>query len=109
MKYYGKIGYAITQEVKPSTFEEVVVERSYPGDWVRVQKRYDSTDQLNDNINISNELSIVADPFAYENFAHIRYITWMNSKWKVHNAEVKYPRINLTIGGVYNGPEPIKV
>lgn len=105
-KYYGRIGYAITQETKPSVYEEVVVERSYAGDFVRNQKRYDTADKVNDNINVSNEISIVADPFAYENFMHMRYITWMNSKWEIHNAEVKYPRINLTIGGVYNGPEP---
>ena len=61
-----------------------------------------SSDNLNDNLNVSNEFSIVADPFAYANFHSMRFIEYMGAKWKISNVEVQYPRLILTVGGVYN-------
>lgn len=102
-KYFGKIGYAETAETKPGVWREQIVEREYYGDVTRNIRRYDSANQVNDNLNISNEISIVADPYAYENFHTMRYIIYMGTKWKVSNVEVQYPRLILSIGGVYNG------
>lgn len=102
-KFYGKIGYAQTVETAPGVYEDQIVERSYYGELVRNTRSLQSSGQLNDNINVSNEISIVADPFAYENFHAIRYIEFMGAKWKATNVEVRYPRLVLTIGGVYNG------
>ena len=102
-KFYGKIGYANTVETKPGVYEEQIVERSYYGDLIRNTRRLQSADQVNDNINISNEISIVADPYATNNFHTMRYAFFMGTKWKISNVEVSYPRLILTLGGVYNG------
>lgn len=102
-KFYGKIGYANTVETKPGVYEEQIVERSYYGDLVRNTRRLQSADQVNDDINISNEISIVADPYATNNFHTMRYAVFMGTKWKISNVEVSYPRLILTLGGVYNG------
>lgn len=102
-KFYGKIGYASTVETKPGVYEEQIVERSYYGDLVRNTRRLQSADQVNDDINISNEISIVADPYATNNFHTMRYAVFMGTKWKISNVEVSYPRLILTLGGVYNG------
>lgn len=102
-KFYGKIGYANTVETKPGVYEEQIVERSYYGDLIRNTRRLQSADQVNDNINISNEISIVADPYATNNFHTMRYAVFMGTKWKISNVEVSYPRLILTLGGVYNG------
>ena len=102
-KFYGKIGYANTVETKPGVYEERIVERSYYGDLIRNTRRLQSADQVNDNINISNEISIVADPYATNNFHTMRYAVFMGTKWKISNVEVSYPRLILTLGGVYNG------
>lgn len=102
-KYYGAIGYNMgTRETSPGVWEENISERRYFGDVLQLGRRWEAGEQLNDNLNVSNKLSIVADPFAYENFHRIRYAVWMGEKWKITNAEVQYPRIILTIGGVYN-------
>jgi len=69
----------------------------------RNTRRYESADQVNDNLTIANEISIVADPYAYENFHAMRYVEFMGAKWKISNVEVQRPRLILTIGGVYNG------
>lgn len=101
-KYYGKIGYAETVETEPGVWEENIVERSYFGDFVRNTRHLQSSDNLNDNINISNEISIVSDPYANQNFHTMRYLEWMGAKWKITKVEVSYPRLILTVGGVFN-------
>lgn len=101
-KFYGKIGYAETKETALDVWTEGITERSYYGDVLRNTRRWESGENLNDNLNINNLISIVADAFAYQNFHSIRYIEWMGSKWKVTNVEVQRPRLILTIGGVYN-------
>lgn len=102
-KFYGKIGYAITEETTPGVWEERIIERVYYGDVTRNSRRLQSSENLNDNIVISNEIGIVADPFAYQNFHQMRYVEYMGAKWKISNVEVKYPRLVLQVGGVYNG------
>lgn len=102
-KFYGKIGYANTVETKPGVYEEQIVERYYYGDLIRNTRRLQSADKVNDDINISNEISIVADPYATNNFHTMRYAVFMGTKWKISNVEVSYPRLILTLGGVYNG------
>lgn len=102
-KYYGPIGFAESVESAPGVHVEKIVERNYYGELVRNSRRLQSANQLNDNINISNEISIVADPYADKNFHMMRYIEFMGTKWKISNVEVKPPRLILTVGGVWNG------
>lgn len=101
-KFYGSIGYAELVEVNPGIWEEKITERKYYGDLIRNTRRLQTSDKLNDDINISNEISIVADPYANQNFHSMRYVEFMGAKWKINNVEVLYPRLILTIGGVYN-------
>lgn len=100
-KWFGAIGFAETVETVPGVWEEQITEHKYYGDLTRNTRRLQSTDQLNDNINVANELSIVADPFARQNFHAMRYAELMGAKWKIANVEVQYPRLLLTIGGLY--------
>lgn len=102
-KYYGKIGYAETVETNPGVWTEQITERSYYGDMIRNTRRLQSAEQVNDNINIANDLSIIADPYAINNFHAMRYAEFMGAKWKISNIEVQYPRLILTLGGLYNG------
>lgn len=104
-KFYGAVGYAVTEETKPGVWEEKITERMYYGDLSSNTRRLQSTERLNDNINIANEISIVADPFANENFHSMRYVEFMGAKWKITNVEVQYPRLILSVGGVYNGEQ----
>lgn len=105
-KFYGKIGFEELSETSPSVYTPTIVERCYSGDLTRNYRRLDSGDGVNDDISLSNEISFVADPYALNHFHTIRYVVWHGARWKVTGAEEKFPRINLTIGGVYNGPEP---
>lgn len=102
-KWFGKIGYAVTEETTPGVWVEQITERIYYGDIIRNTRRLQTSDKLNDDINVSNEISIVADPFARDNFHAMRYIEFMGTRWKVSSVEVQYPRLILSLGGVYNG------
>lgn len=102
-KFFGEIGFAEYVETAPGVLSEQITERSYYGDLLRNTRRLQAADQVNDNINVSNEISIIADPYANEHFYAMRYVKFMGAKWKVSNVEVQYPRLNLTLGGLYNG------
>lgn len=102
-KFFGAIGYAVTSETAPGVYEEQIIEREYFGDVNRNIRKLENSEYLNDDINVSNEISIVSDPFANENFYSMRYAEFMGTKWKITSVEVKYPRLILTLGGVYNG------
>ena len=102
-KFYGNIGYAETIEVEPGIWEETTVERPYYGDLIRNTSMSQSSGGVHNNIKIANNISIVADPYANENFQQMRYVEFMGTKWNITNVEVNYPRLILTIGGVYNG------
>lgn len=100
-KFYGKIGYAEIEQTSPGVWKEQIVEREYYGDLIRNTRRLQAADKVNDDINISNEISIVADPYAMSNFHSIRYAEFMGAKWKISSIEVSYPRLILTLGGLY--------
>lgn len=102
-KYFGSVGYAETVETGPGIFKEQIVPRDYYGDIIRNNRRLESSDQVNDDINVTNQISIVSDPYAIKNFWKIRYATFMGQKWKVKDVNVEFPRLILTLGGLYNG------
>ena len=106
-KFYGIVGYVETVETSPGIWEEKTTEKKYSGDLVKNYGRHENSGNINDNINISNDISIVADPYANEHFFAIRYVKFITPKlagvWKVNNVEVAYPRLILSLGGVYNG------
>ena len=102
-KFCGNIGYAISKETTPGVWIEDIVERQYFGDVYRNTRKLQSGNQVNDSIDIFNEISILSDPFTNENFHSMRYVTYMGAKWKVSSVEVRYPRLILTVGGLYNG------
>lgn len=102
-KYYGKIGYEVTKETSTGIYEEVIIEYEYVGDVIRNTRRLSNTAKVNDDVTISNQISIIADPFATNNFHSMRYVIYLGTKWKVTEVEVQYPRLVLTLGGVYNG------
>ena len=102
-RFSGKIGFSEQAETRPGIWEEQITERHYFGDVNRVIRRLENGMNVNDNVIINNEISIVADPYAQSHFFSIRYAEWQGVKWKVTNAEVLYPRLVLTLGGIWNG------
>lgn len=112
MKFYGVVGYSETVEEtgdrEGNWIPDQITERKYYGDVIKNSRRYDvNNDSTNDNLNINNSISILADAYAYNHFFAMKYVRWMGTYWKITNVEVQRPRLILTIGGVYNGPTAI--
>lgn len=102
-KFSGKVGFVRPEETAPGVWVDKPYEKSYRGDIVRNYYRWQETQQLNSDPVMSNTISIVADAFAFDHLAYIKYVYWMGSAWSVTGIEPQRPRLNLTLGGVYNG------
>lgn len=103
-KFYGAIGFADLVEKNPGVWVEDIVEHNYFGEVERHTRMLQSTDQVNDNIDISSQISIVADPYANGHIHAMRYVEYMGAKWKIKSVDpTKPPRLILTVGGLYNG------
>lgn len=105
-KWHGKVGYIVNEQVRPGIWKPKPVEKSYYGDVLEYSSRWYSSNKLNDDTDITARISIVADPFAYQNFSMIKYVEFMDTVWEVKSATPQYPRITLNLGGVYNGERP---
>ena len=103
-KFYGAIGYAEPVETSPGIWEDQITERNYSGDVIRNTSSWSaSSNGTNDNLNINNQISILADPYAHQHFHTMKYVELRGIKWKITSVDVQYPRLILTVGGVYNG------
>ena len=102
-KFYGAIGFVLQEETAPDVWTELPIARYYQGDVIRNVKKATSGEGLNNDLDVNNQISIVADPFAFAHFFAMRYVEWMGGYWNVQSVEVQSPRLILSIGGVYNG------
>jgi hypothetical protein len=104
-RFYGKVGYGETVESAPGVWSDTITEVSYFGDVIRNTRQAVDGQKVNDDLTVSNSISIVADAYAIENILAMRYVEWMGVLWIVSNVEVQAPRLILTLGGVYDGPK----
>lgn len=105
-RFYGPIGFVeqVENPVGSGIWVDNPIEKNYRGEVSRNTKRWDDGNQLNKNLNISNTISIVADPYVSDHLSQIRYVKWLNNYWEINSIDVEFPRLILSIGGVYNGP-----
>ena len=102
-KYYGKIGFVKEVEKSPGVIIQDKTERLYKGNIIHNRRRYETSDKINDDVNINVSISIISDSYAIDNIYAIKYVSWMNNLWKVTDIDIERPRITLTLGGLYNG------
>lgn len=106
---YVKIGFLKSDdesEVSPSRYVPVMEERYYTGDTLKINARTQGADKTLDDVTIGNDISIVADPFALNNYSSMKYVEYMGTLWEVQSVTVLYPRLQISFGGVYHGPTP---
>lgn len=108
-KIHGKIGYSVdnlTSETSPGVWTDQIIEREFYGELTHRSYRLQTPgDNVNDDVTIENQISIVADTFAKGHINCMRYIYYLGVKWRISNVEIQFPRLTLTLGGVYNGPD----
>lgn len=101
-RFYGMIGFWITEEKTPGAWIPSITEKPYYGDVVENIRKWETSDNINDDFNISNKISILADAFAYQNIGAMKYVVYLGQKWKIRQATISHPRIILTLGDVYH-------
>ena len=101
-RYHGYVGYAIDVEAYPGVWEEQISEHEYFGDVLKNRINMQQGSVVNAKITISNSISIIADPFAFEHVYAMRYVTYLDKKWSIVNVSIERPRLILTLGGLYN-------
>lgn len=104
-RFYGAVGYGQSVESAPGVWKDAITEISYYGNVIRNTRQLREGSSVNDDISVANNISIVADAYANENFMNIRYVEWLGSLWTVTAVDVQAPRLLLTLGGIYNGPK----
>ena len=105
-KFFGELGFATQVETSPGVWEDKIIEKQYYGDITRESRRFSTSEQVLDNINLSNQVSIIADGYVTDNIQNLRYVRWLGGLWKISYVELKFPRLVLEMTGVYNGPTP---
>ncbi|MBO7450600.1 MAG: hypothetical protein J6U54_09540 [Clostridiales bacterium] len=105
MRWCGVIGYGEDVEGDLSVWNTEITEKRYTGDIIRNTRRWNDSNSVNGELNISNQISILSDPYIISNFQNIKYVEFMGTLWKVTDVEVQYPRLLLTLGGKYNGQQ----
>lgn len=104
-KYAGMIGFAKNVEVESGDYEDVVTERRYRGDILRNNQKFAVGGTTSGELRITNQFSILADNYAFDHISEIRYLEWRGNRWIVDYIDIEYPRLVMTIGGLYNGPQ----
>lgn len=103
-KFYGKIGFIETVEIRPGVWSQAVIEKTCVGDILSQSSKWNQNQEsTNGDVNISNRLSIILTPYVRNRIHTIRYIKFMGGYWNVDNIEIQPPRLILSVGGVYNG------
>ena len=103
-KWFGKVGYSETVETTPGVWTPQDTVREYYGDIKRNTTRWaGDSNSTNDDLTVNTQISIVADPFALDKFYSMKWIEFMGAKWKITNVAPQPPRLNLTLGGLWNG------
>lgn len=101
-KFFGPVGFAESVETRPGVWIDRITERNYYGDLIRNSSGWaTSSDSVNDDLNMNNRVSIVADPYAVDHFNSMKYVEFGGTRWKIKNVEVLYPRLILNVGGLY--------
>lgn len=102
MKYHGKVGYISVTETYPGVYTESIQEITCYGIVTRNHSKWNQGVGINDDLDISNNFSLLLHPVLAQNFMNLKYIEWMGTRWKVQTVELAPPRINILVGGVYN-------
>lgn len=100
---HGKVYFVNQSKIRRGVWiDDDIIERDYSYQLLSNNKRFENGIGLNDDITISNRISIIADAFANQNYFNIKYVEYNGAKWKVSSVEINAPRLILTLGGIYN-------
>lgn len=78
-----EIGFGNYVETSPGVWGEEVVEKTYTGNFVKKYLNSKSTNDFNDELDISFSINFIPDKYFWEYFHRISYIVWKNQNGKL--------------------------
>lgn len=106
-RFHDKVGFRIfNDDQETGIVQDLVIEKPYYGRVIEHSRRWQTSDMATDDLTLGNQIAITANDYAFKHASAITHICYMGGRWKVTSIRVKPPEIILTLGGVYNGPNP---
>lgn len=106
-KFHGNIGFEEQYEKTPGNWTSRTVEKEYFGEVVSLfYNTRNGSETTNDELTVNKRISVVANDYAFKNFQFMKYIVYMGVKWHITSVEPQYPRLIISMGGVYNAKSP---
>lgn len=107
-RFSGNVGFSNPARSDGVT-KDVITERPYVGDKETDTRYFANAESVLGKISFQTRISIMADPYALENWTKIRYVEWAGAKMIVESVKHERPRLTLVLGGVYNGEGPAPI
>lgn len=102
-KFRGSIGIDRgSVETSLGIFEPEIEEVEITGEMRNLRARWQGHEQR-DSVSARHVLSIVTPESSIIDYTEVVYVVWQSRNWSVVSIEYKRPRIELTLGGLYNG------
>jgi hypothetical protein len=107
-RFHGVVGYGVPSQFVAGVWSDTITERAYYGRVLNETQAHEFADKVNDDLRLQSRISIVADAYAFGNYAYIKYVKDEETGiyWAVTSIQLSRPRLILSTGGVYNGPKP---
>lgn len=104
MRFSGVIGIREEpQQNSPGVYSENIKEIQISGDVRSQRASWTGSEVPQDIARTSQVISILAPGDLIDSFTDAVYVTWQQTKWTIAHIEYIHPRLNLTLGGKYNG------
>lgn len=102
-KFRGNIGLNRGPvETDPGIYVQTIDEMEVSGEMRGLGARWQSM-EMGDSLSARHVLSIITPEDSIITFTEAVYVLWQGRKWSVVSIEYKRPRIELRLGGLYNG------
>jgi hypothetical protein len=89
-------------ETAPGVHAPNIVEVQVNGEMRNLGARVPNANQR-EGVSARHVLSIVDPDDSSVDFTEAVYVVWQNRKWAIVTIEYKRPRVELSLGGMYNG------
>ena len=101
-RFWGNVGIRRGAVRRASgIIEEVIDEVPVTGE-MRNSKNSWSQQTMNDSLRAQHILSIIAPEDSEIDFNAVVYVVWHKRKWAVTSIQYLRPRVELSLGGLYN-------
>lgn len=103
MRYSGVLGVrGPAVEDSPGIFVRPITEYTVSGEIFTSPARWSQGETQQDSLTASQVISCIVDTSKVNVFLDVAYATWQGKKWLVKSVTHQPPRMEFTLGGVFN-------